>query len=288
MDTIGFIGAGVMGASMVRNLLKAGYPVYLHTRTRAKAEPLLAEGASWTDSPAAVAEAADVIITIIGYPKDVEAVYLGEGGLVATARSGSLLIDMTTSSPALARRIAEVAAARGIDVLDAPVSGGDIGAREGTLTIMAGGEKEAFERARPVFEVLGKSIRRLGGAGAGQLTKMANQIAVAASTLGAAEALAFARSAGLDVQAVLDTIGGGAAASWSLSKLGPRMVAGDFAPGFYAKHLLKDLGIALESAREMGMSLPGLELAQSLYDAMVRDGFGEQGTQGIYHRLVGK
>jgi 3-hydroxyisobutyrate dehydrogenase len=288
MDTIGFIGAGVMGASMVRNLLKAGYPVCLHTRTRAKAEPLLAEGASWTDSPAAVAEAADVIITIIGYPKDVEAVYLGEGGLVSAARLGSLLIDMTTSSPALARRIAEVAAARGIDVLDAPVSGGDIGAREGTLTIMAGGEEEAFERARPVFEVLGKSIRRLGGAGAGQLTKMANQIAVAASTLGAAEALAFARGAGLDVQAVLDTIGGGAAASWSLSKLGPRMVAGDFAPGFYAKHLLKDLGIALESAREMGMSLPGLELAQSLYDAMVRDGFGEQGTQGIYHRLVGK
>jgi 3-hydroxyisobutyrate dehydrogenase len=288
MDTIGFVGAGVMGASMVRNLLKAGYSVCLHTRTRAKAEPLLAEGARWADSPAAVAEAAEEIITIIGYPKDVEAVYLGEGGLVSTARPGSLLIDMTTSSPALARRIAEVAAVRGIDVLDAPVSGGDVGAREGTLTIMAGGEEKAFERARPVFEVLGKNIRRLGGAGAGQLTKMANQIAVAASTLGAAEALAFARGAGLDVQAVLDTIGGGAAASWSLSKLDPRMVAGDFAPGFYAKHLLKDLGIALDSAREMNLSLPGLELAQSLYEAMVRDGCGDEGTQGIYHRLRGE
>lgn len=279
---VGFIGLGVMGKSMAGHLLSAGYPVQVHTRTPAKAQDLLGRGAQWRDSPADVARAANLIITIVGYPRDVEDIYLGPGGLVACAQPGTLLIDMTTSRPDLARRIAAEADARALHALDAPVSGGDIGAREARLSIMVGGGRDAFDAARGLLEVMGKNIVYQGPAGSGQHAKMANQIAIASGMVAVCEALAYARSAGLDLPAVLQSIGGGAAASWTLANLAPRMLAGDFAPGFYVKHFLKDLGIAIESAQAMGLDLPGLKLAQNLYAQLAAQGGENDGTQALF------
>jgi len=281
-NTIGFVGIGVMGKSMAGHLRAAGHEVHVYTRTRSKAEALIAEGAIWEARVAGLAEKCDRIITMVGYPTDVEEVYFGPAGLIENAKAGTLLIDMTTSRPDLAVRIAQVAAAKGLETLDAPVSGGDIGAKNATLTIMVGGEAAAFEKAKPLFEVLGKTIRHQGGAGAGQHTKMANQIAIAGSLAGSVEAVTYARKAGLDPRLVLESIASGSAGSWQLANMVPRMLDGNFEPGFYIKHFLKDLRIALDAARTMGLTLPLLELAERLYDRLQEKGFGEQGTQALY------
>jgi len=279
---IGFVGTGVMGRSMASHLMKAGHPVHIYNRTRDKAQALLDAGAHWHDSAGEVAAVSDVVITMLGFPTDVESTYLGAGGLLEKARPGALLIDMTTSSPLLAARIAEAAAARGLQSLDAPVSGGDIGAREARLVIMVGGEAAAFERAKPLFELMGKNIALLGGAGAGQHCKMANQISVAVGMVAWCEALAYARKAGLDPAAVHQSISGGAAGSWALTNLAPRALSGDFAPGFYVKHILKDMRIALESAAELKLELAGLAVAKSLYDKVAAHGWEDNGTQALY------
>jgi 3-hydroxyisobutyrate dehydrogenase len=280
--SIAFIGTGVMGRSMAGHLIKAGHTLHVHNRSREKAASLIDQGAIWHDTPGSAAAAADFVITIVGFPTDVEQIYLGEGGIVASARPESVLIDMTTSSPALARRIAEAAAARGCAALDAPVSGGDIGAREARLVIMVGGDEPAFAKARPLLEVMGKNIILQGPAGAGQHTKMANQITIAAAMLAWAEALVYAKRAGLDPARVLESIGGGAATSWSLVNLAPRALAGNFAPGFYVKHFLKDVRIALDSAAELKLDLPGLALAKQLYDRVAAKGWEDCGTQVIF------
>ena len=280
--SIAFIGTGVMGRSMAGHLLKAGHKLHVHNRTKEKAASLLEAGATWHDSPGSAAAAADFVITIVGFPADVEQVYLGEGGIVANSRPGAVLIDMTTSSPLLARKIAEAAAAKDCAALDAPVSGGDVGAREARLVIMVGGDEAAFAKARPLFEAMGKNIILQGPAGSGQHTKMANQITIAAGMVAWAEALVYAKRAGLDPARVLESIGGGAAGSWSLTNLAPRALAGNFAPGFYVKHFLKDMRIALESAAEMKLELPGLALAKKLYDEVAAKGWEDCGTQVIF------
>ncbi|MPL71782.1 2-hydroxy-3-oxopropionate reductase [bioreactor metagenome] len=279
---IGFVGTGVMGRSMVKNLLKDGYSVAVYNRTKSSAEELFALGVQWVDSVAGLARLSDVVITMVGYPKDVEEVYLSEEGLIPNAKPGSVLIDMTTSSPLLAQRIALAGKAGGIDVLDAPVSGGDVGAQNGILVIMVGGEEGVFDKVKPIFEAMGKNIILQGPAGAGQYTKMANQITVAGGMIGVCEAIAYAQKAGLEPSRVLDSIAGGAAGSWSLSNLGPRMIAGNFEPGFYVKHFIKDMNIALESAKEMGLMTPGLELAKSLYEQLAAEGEENSGTHALY------
>ena len=279
---VGFVGTGVMGRSMASNLMKAGITVCVYNRTREKAEDLIADGAIWKDTPGEVAKASDIVITMVGYPKDVEEVYFNANGLLANAQEGAYLIDMTTSSPALAKKIYHTAKDQGIFAMDAPVSGGDIGAREGTLSIMVGADKDAFEEMRPLFELLGKNIQHQGGAGAGQYTKMANQIAIAGNMMGVSEAIAYAKQVGLDPTHVLDSIATGAAGSWSLTNLAPRMIRGDFAPGFYIKHFIKDMGIAIESAEEAGLDLPGLTLAKQLYNQLAREGLEDEGTQALF------
>jgi len=277
--SLAFIGTGVMGRSMAGHLLQAGHTVHVHNRTKAKAQALLDAGAHWHDSAGAAAAQADFVFTIVGFPADVEATYFGPGGVLARARPGAVLVDMTTSSPALARRIAGAAAAAGLAALDAPVSGGDVGAREARLVIMAGGDAAAFARAKPLLEVMGKNVILQGGPGAGQHCKMANQISIASIMMSWCEALTYAQKAGLDPARVIESIGGGAAASWSLNNLAPRALRGDFAPGFYVKHFLKDLRIALDSAAEMRLDLPGLVQAKKLYDDVARRGWEEDGTQ---------
>ena len=279
---IAFIGTGVMGRSMAGHLMAAGHALHVFNRTRDKAKPLLDSGASWHDSAGEAAAQADVVVTMLGFPRDVEETYLGEGGIIARARKGALLIDMTTSSPLLARRISAAASERGLAALDAPVSGGDIGAREARLVIMVGGDAAAFERAQPILSVMGKNIALQGPAGAGQHCKMANQIACAVGMVAWVEALAYAKRAGLDPSRVHGSISGGAAGSWALTNLGPRTLAGDFAPGFYVKHIRKDIGIAVASAEEMGLDLPGLDCARRLYDEVAAKGWDELGTQALY------
>lgn len=279
---IAFIGTGVMGKSMAGHLLAAGYALNVYNRTRSKADELVSAGATWCDTPGDAATDAQVIITIVGFPQDVEAVYLDEGGIIDRAPEGAYLIDMTTSSPELARRIDEAARARGQHAIDAPVSGGDLGAKEARLSIMVGGAPADFDAVRPIFEVMGKTIVLQGPAGSGQHTKMANQIAIAAGMISVSESLVYAKQAGLDPETVLSSIGGGAAASWSLSNLGTRMIAGDFEPGFYVKHFIKDMRIAIESADAMGLELPGLNLAKKLYDQLAAEGGEDKGTQAIY------
>jgi 3-hydroxyisobutyrate dehydrogenase len=281
-EAIGFIGTGVMGKSMAGHLMKAGYRVHVFTRTRAKASELLANGAVWEASPAALAAASDVVFTMVGYPSDVESVYFGEGGLIANAKGGAYLIDTTTSKPDLARRIAKEAAARGLHALDAPVSGGDVGARNASLTIMVGGDERDFAAVKPLLEILGKTVILQGGPGAGQHTKMANQIIIAANLIGAVEALSYAKAAGLEPRTVLSSIGAGSAGSWQLANMAPRMLDGDFEPGFYAKHLLKDLRIALDAAHEMKLELPLLGLAERLFALLCDKGYSEKGTQALY------
>ena len=261
--------------------MKAGYPVSVYTRTKEKAKKLIEEGAAWAVSPKELAKEADIVISIVGYPKDVEEIYLGAEGVLA-AKEGGIVIDMTTSSPALAKKIFAAAKEKGVAALDAPVSGGDIGARDATLAIMVGGEREAFERCKDLFAVLGKTAHYFGAAGSGQFVKMSNQIAIASNMLGVAEAMAYAKKSGLDALAVQQTIAGGAAGSWSLTNLAPKMLADDWSPGFFIKHFLKDMRIAVESAEEMGLDLPGLKLAKKLYEELSARGMEDCGTQAIF------
>ena len=278
---IAFVGTGVMGQGMVANLLKAGHEVTVYTRTKAKADGLLELGAKGASSPAESARGADIAISMVGYPNDVEEVWRGPQGFMSSAKPGCVLIDMTTSSPALARSLAVEAAAKGFGPLDAPVSGGDRGAREGTLTIMAGGAQQDFDFAQPVFAAMGKTIVLQGAPGTGQLCKLANQIGIASGMIAMAEALAFARATGLNLETTLRSISGGGASSWALLNLAPRVLKGDFAPGFYVKHFVKDIGLALDVCREQKVSLPGLELAAKLYAEVVAAGEGDAGTQAL-------
>ncbi|MBX0356846.1 NAD(P)-dependent oxidoreductase [Halobacillus sp. Nhm2S1] len=281
-QTIGFIGAGVMGKSMARNLMKAGYELNVFTRTKEKAEDLVAEGANWKQSVAALAEHSDVVLTIVGYPSDVEEVYFGGDGILENAKPGSYIIDMTTSSPDLAREIAGKAEAKGIHAYDAPVSGGDVGAKNAKLTIMVGGIEKKFDEILLIFQAMGENIVLQGEAGAGQHTKMSNQIAIASGMLGVCEAITYAEKAGLDPKKVLSSIQFGAAGSWSLSNLGPRMIDGDFDPGFYVKHFIKDMKIAIDSAENMQIPVPGLKLAKQLYEELSEAGGDNDGTQALY------
>jgi 3-hydroxyisobutyrate dehydrogenase len=271
-----------MGRSMAGQLLKAGYRVKVYTRSKEKALPLIAQGAEWADSIATLAPGCSVIFTMVGYPADVEEVYFGQKGLIATATKKSLLVDMTTSSPDLARRIAGAAAAAGLRALDAPVSGGDVGAKNATLTIMVGGTQADFDAVAPLLGIMGKTVILQGPAGSGQHTKMANQIALAGNLVGAVEAIIYARAAGLDPRRVLQSIGLGAAGSWQLNNMVPRMLDGDFEPGFYVKHYLKDLRIALDAARAMNTPLPMLGLAERFFALLQDKGYGDKGTQAIY------
>ncbi len=280
--SIGFIGVGVMGRSLVGHLLKAGYPVVVYTRSKAKADPALAAGAHWADSPAVLAPQCQLIFSMVGMPGDVEEVYLGPQGLLAKAPVGAVLVDLTTSTPSLAKRLALVAQARGIASLDAPVTGGDVGAQKATLSIMVGGDAAAFARAEPVLKLFGPTVVFHGPAGSGQHAKMCNQIMIACTMMGMCEALAYARGAGLDAQAMLQSTSGGGAASWSLQNLAPRILAGNFAPGFYVKHFCKDLAIALAAAREMGLDLPGLTLGERLYRELAAAGHADDGTQALW------
>ncbi|MDZ4074964.1 MAG: NAD(P)-dependent oxidoreductase [Hylemonella sp.] len=284
---IGFIGLGNMGRHMAGHLLAAGHPLCVYNRSRDKADELIARGASWCATPGEVAAQAEVIITMVGYPQDVEQVYLGEGGILARARKNALLIDMTTSSPELAVRIATAASKMGCRSLDAPVSGGDIGARDAKLAIMVGGEQAAFDAAQPILQVMGANIVRQGGPGAGQHTKMCNQIVIASTIMGVSEGLAYAKKAGLDLSTVLQSIGGGAASGFQLTVMGGKMIAGDFAPGFYIEHFIKDLGIALAEAERMQLDLPGLALARKLFEGLAGQGLARLGTQALIKRYGG-
>lgn len=281
MKKIGFIGVGVMGKSMVRNLHKNGYELAIYTRTKSKAEDLLREGITWCDSVAECAANRDVVITMVGFPKDVEEVYFGAQGILENAQAGGCVIDMTTTDPSLACRIYEEAKKKGIYALDAPVSGGDVGAKEGTLTIMAGGDKAVFDVCRPLLETMGKTVVLQGSAGAGQHTKMANQIALGGAIAGVCEAIAYVRKQGLNPNTVLKTLSNGAAGSWQMSNTGPRIVQGDYAPGFYVKHYNKDLGIAQAQAKQAGLDLKMLECVCSLYQHLEEGGFGDLGTQAL-------
>lgn len=278
---IGFIGTGVMGASMAGHLMDAGHELTVYNRTRQKAEGLLARGARWADTPADCASSMDAVITIVGYPKDVEEVYLGEKGVLSTARPGAYLIDMTTTSPALWQRIARAAEQKGLHPLDAPVSGGDTGARNATLSIMVGGEQADFEACVPLFEKMGKTIVYTGPAGCGQHTKMANQIAIAGCVTGVAEAVRYGQISGLDTQNMLSCISAGAAGSWQMSNNGPKMLKGDYAPGFFIQHFIKDMRIAQEEAQKRGAELPVLQLVLSMYESLQEDGRANDGTQAI-------
>ena len=278
---IGWIGLGVMGAPMCGHLIDAGYRVHVHTRTRARAEPLLARGAVWVEDPRALAAASDVVFSRVGFPSDVRAVLRSERGALAGCRPGSVLVDMTTSEPALALEIAQAAALRDVHAVDAPVSGGDVGAREARLSIMVGGDEAVVAALTPLFERLGRTVVRQGGAGSGQHAKLVNQILIASNMVGVCEALIYAARAGLDLERVLASVSSGAAGSWSLANLAPRILAGDFAPGFFVEHFIKDLGIALQEAERMGLSLPGLELAKQLYESVAALGHGRSGTQSL-------
>ncbi|TWU35787.1 2-hydroxy-3-oxopropionate reductase [Novipirellula aureliae] len=284
---IGWIGTGVMGKSMCGHLLQSGFSVTVYNRTRSKAESLVRSGARWVDSPRQVAEESDVVFTIVSYPEDVRKIYLCKNsGMLAGAKEKAILVDMTTSEPSLAIEIYNKAQQLGVSTLDAPVSGGDSGARNQTLSIMVGGAKETFETVKPCFEQMGKTIVHQGGAGAGQHTKMVNQTLIASGMVGVCEALIYATRAGLDLETVLASVGSGAAGSWSLSNLGPRMIAGDFEPGFYVEHFIKDMGIVLSESRRMGLSMPGLALADQLYQSVKAKGMHKKGTQALVLALA--
>lgn len=279
---IGWIGTGVMGFSMCSRLMEEGYTAAVHNRTKEKAAGLLDRGAEWSNDPAGVGRKCDVVFTILGYPADVRAVILGEGGLLDSMKEGSVLVDMTTSEPALAEEIGAKGAAKGVAVLDAPVSGGDVGAKNGTLAIMTGGDREVFDRIMPLFKIMGQNIALMGPHGAGQHTKMCNQTLIASTMIGVVESLLYAERSGLNPEEVINVIGKGAAASWSINNLGPRIVKGNFDPGFFIKHFVKDMGIALKEAERMNLSLPGLSLAKQFYLAAMAQGYEKLGTQGLY------
>jgi len=283
---IGWIGTGVMGTSMCGHLLAAGYQATVYNRSRGKVKPLLEKGAAEASSPREVAETSDVIFSIVGFPHDVRSVTLGSEGSLAGARPGAVLVDMTTSEPALAREIFEAAKAKGVHSVDAPVSGGDVGAREARLSIMIGGEPDVVSAINPLFQVMGKSIVHQGPAGAGQHTKMVNQVLIASNMIGVCEGLLYGYRAGLDLNQVMQSVATGAAGSWSLSNLGTRMIAGNFDPGFYVEHFLKDMGIALAEAKRMKLALPGLALAEQLYRAVEAQGHGRKGTHALMLALA--
>jgi 3-hydroxyisobutyrate dehydrogenase len=278
---VGWIGTGVMGRSMCGHLIARGYTAAVYNRTRDKAQGLLEQGAAWASSPKALAERCDVVFAIVGFPKDVREVFLGAEGALAGSRPGTVLVDMTTSEPSLAIEIHAAARARGVESIDAPVSGGDVGAKNAALSIMVGGDAEPIEAIRPLFECMGKTIVHQGPPGAGQHTKMVNQVLIATGMIGVCEALLYGHKAGLDLETVLKSVGGGAAASWSLNNLGPRIIARNFEPGFFVEHFIKDMGIALDEARRMNLSLPGLALANQLYLAVQAQGYGRKGTHAL-------
>ena len=282
---VAFIGLGVMGRSMALNLIASGYTLKVYTRTKDKAADLIAAGAKWCDSVAECAKDVDAVITIVGFPKDVREVYMGKDGIIANAAKGTVLIDMTTSEPALAVEISDAAIKAQQFAIDAPVSGGDVGAKNATLSIMCGAERKVFESALPLFDKIGITIVLQGGPGCGQHTKMCNQIAIASNMIGVMEALLYARNSGLDPMVVLDSIGSGAAGSWSLSNLYPRVVDNDFDPGFYIIHFIKDMEIAVKEAASMGLMLPGLNMALEFYKQLESEGEGLLGTQAIYKVL---
>ena len=279
--TVGWVGTGVMGAAMLARLQEAGYPSVVYTRTKEKAQPLLDAGARWADSPRAVARQSDVTFTIVGFPNDVREVYFGEDGLLAGAREGAILVDMTTTEPSLAQEIYQQAKTQQVPTVDAPVSGGDVGAKNGTLSIMVGGDEPVVEAVMPLLEVMGKNIVYQGEAGAGQHTKMSNQITIAGTMIGVCEALLYGHRAGLDLPTMLRSISGGAAACWTLDQLAPRMIQRNFDPGFYVEHFIKDMGIALQEANRLGLSMPGLALAKQLYEATRAQGHGKLGTHAL-------
>ncbi|NOY42165.1 MAG: NAD(P)-dependent oxidoreductase [Planctomycetes bacterium] len=283
---IGWIGTGVMGASMCGHLLDAGYSTTIFSRTRAKAEPLLERGATWADSPRVVAEQSDLVFSIVGFPRDVYEVILGDRGALAGCSAGAVLIDMTTSKPSLAVEIAAAAAAQNVVSIDAPVSGGDVGAKNGTLSIMIGGDQDTVEALAPCWEAMGSTWVRQGGPGAGQHTKMVNQTLIGAGMVGICEALLYAYRAGLDLETVMKSVASGAAGSWSLTNLGPRIIEGNFDPGFFVEHFIKDMGIVLEEARHMQLALPGLALAEQLYLALAAQGHGRKGTHSLVLALA--
>lgn len=283
---IGWIGTGVMGASMCGHLIDKGYAATVYTRTAQKAQPLIDKGAIWAESPLAVAQVSDIVFTIVGFPNDVREVILGREGALAGCEPGSILVDMTTSQPSLAVEIAQAAAAKNVGSVDAPVSGGDVGAKEARLSIMVGGETAAVEAVLPCLEVMGKTIVHQGGPGAGQHTKMVNQTLIATNMIGVCEALLYAHKAGLDLNTVLQSVGSGAAGSWSLSNLGPRIIDNNFDPGFFVEHFIKDMGIALDEAKRMGLSLPGLALGHQLYLAVQAQGHGRDGTHALQLALA--
>ena len=283
---IGWIGTGVMGKSMCAHILNAGYKISVYNRTKEKTKELVDLGAVWCSNPKEVAEKSDIIFTIVGFPHDVEEVYLGDDGILKSVKTGSILVDMTTSEPTLALRIYNIAKKMGASSLDAPVSGGDVGAKNGTLAIMSGGDKEIYDKVFPLFELMGKNIAYMGKAGAGQHTKMSNQILIASTMIGVVESLLYAYKAGNDLNEVINVIGKGAAGCWSINNLGPRIVEGNFDPGFFIKHFIKDMGIALKEAKNMNLSLPGLALAYQFYISATALGFENLGTQGLYKVLA--
>jgi 3-hydroxyisobutyrate dehydrogenase len=283
---IGWIGTGVMGASMCGHLIDAGFSATVFNRTRAKADGLVGKGAVWANSPQAVAENSDVVFTIVGYPADVRQVALGGHGALAGCREGMILVDMTTSEPSLAIEIAEAAAAKGVAAIDAPVSGGDIGAREARLSIMIGGEKQAVDALETCWRAMGKTIVHQGGPGAGQHTKMVNQVLIASNMVGVCESLLYGYKAGLDLETVMQSVASGAAGSWSLSNLAPRIIANNFDPGFFVEHFIKDMGIALAESKRMDLSMPGLALAHQLYLALAAQGHSRDGTHALQLALA--
>jgi len=288
MKTVGFIGIGVMGKSMARNLKQHGFDVAIHTRTKAKAQELIDEGFVWCDSVADCARDKDAVITIVGYPQDVEEVYFGENGIIEHAKQGAYLIDMTTTSPRLSERIYAAAVEKGLFALDAPVSGGDVGAKNGTLAIMVGGDAEAFAACQPLFRAMGSSIIHEGGPGCGQHVKMANQIAIAGAVTGVAEAVSYAKTMGVDPMRMIETISGGAASSWQLKNLGPKMANGNVDPGFFIKHFIKDMSLAKGEAEQKGLELAVLSTVREMYLRLEEEGCGELGTQAIIHHYENK
>jgi len=283
---IGWIGLGVMGRSMCGHLIDRGFSATVFTRTRSTADSVLEKGATWADSPRAVAEASDVVFSIVGFPDDVREVILGDDGALAGCSPGDVIVDMTTSEPSLAVEIYEVAQAKEVSSVDAPVSGGDVGAQEARLSIMIGGDEDVVEALQPCWRAMGEAIVRQGGPGAGQHTKMVNQTLIATNMIGVCEGLLYAYEAGLDLETVMESVASGAAGSWSLSNYGPRMMANDFDPGFFVEHFVKDMGIALDEAKRMNLSLPGLALAHQLYVALQAQGGSRNGTQALLLALA--
>jgi 3-hydroxyisobutyrate dehydrogenase len=271
---------------MVGHLIDAGFSATVYSRTKSKSEAAITKGATWVDSPRAVAESSDVVFAIVGFPSDVREVMLGENGALAGSKAGNVLVDMTTSDPSLAIEIYEAAKAKGVASVDAPVSGGDVGAKNGTLSIMIGGDKDVVDALNPCWDAMGKTIVHQGAAGAGQHTKMVNQTLIATNMIGVCEALLYGHKAGLDLPTVLESVGSGAAGSWSLSNLGPRIMDGNFDPGFFVEHFIKDMGIALAEAKKMGLALPGLALAHQLYLAVQAQGHGRDGTHALQLALA--